>query len=98
MKAILNLFKKETDTAIFFLIPQKGKKQQVLLPNSPKVRTAGFSIASGQGSPSDSNGVNRWFKPEVDTPSSIRSIQIEEKAIKDLKRFYSNVKIVKNPS
>lgn len=77
---------------------QKGKKQQVLLPNSPKVRTAGFSIASGQGSPSDSNGVNRWFKPEVDTPSSIRSIQIEEKAIKDLKRFYSNVKIVKNPS
>ncbi|XP_022978079.1 uncharacterized protein LOC111478166 isoform X2 [Cucurbita maxima] len=77
---------------------QKGKKQQVLLPNSPKVRTAGFLIASGQGSPSDSNGVNRWFKPEVDTPSSIRSIQIEEKAIKDLKRFYSNVKIVKNPS
>ncbi|XP_008462805.2 uncharacterized protein LOC103501089 isoform X1 [Cucumis melo] len=75
---------------------QKGKQQ--VLSNSPKVRTAGFSITSGQGSPSDSSGINRWFKPEVDTPSSIRSIQIEEKAIKDLKRFYSNVKIVKNPS
>lgn len=80
-----------------FLMLQKGKQQQVL-SNSPKVRTAGFSVTSGQGSPSDSSGVNRWFKPEVDTPSSIRSIQIEERAIKDLKRFYSNVKIVKNPS
>lgn len=79
-----------------FLMLQKGKQQ--VLSNSPKVRTAGFSVTSGQGSPSDSSGVNRWFKPEVDTPSSIRSIQIEERAIKDLKRFYSNVKIVKNPS
>lgn len=53
---------------------------------------------TGQGSPSESGGMNRWFKPEIDSPSSIRSIQIEEKAIKDLKRFYSSVRIVKNQS
>ncbi|XP_050237471.1 uncharacterized protein LOC126687119 isoform X2 [Mercurialis annua] len=66
--------------------------------HSPKTRTAGFSISTSQtqGSPSDSPGMNRWFKPESKSPSSIRSIQIEEKAMKDLKRFYSSVKIVKN--
>ncbi|KAJ9131887.1 hypothetical protein P3X46_034791 [Hevea brasiliensis] len=76
---------------------QQGKQQQNN-SHSPKTRTAGFSIASGQGSPSDSPGMNRWFKPEINTPASIRSIQIEEKAMKDLKRFYSTVKIVKNPT
>lgn len=73
-------------------------KQQQSLSHSPKIKTAGFSIATGQGSPLDSTGPNRWFKPEVNTPSSIRSIQIEEKAMKDLKRFYSCVKVVKNHS
>lgn len=75
---------------------QQGKHHQSLC--SPKTRTTGFSVTAGQGSPSDSSSVNRWFKPDVETPSSIRSIQIEERAIKDLKRFYGNVKIVKNPS
>ncbi|KAJ6826633.1 uncharacterized protein M6B38_371070 [Iris pallida] len=73
---------------------QQGKKQSV--SNSPKTSTSGFCVAS-HGSPTDS-GVpiaSRWFKPEMDTPSSIRSIQIEEKAMKDLKRFYSSVKLVK---
>nr|GMC93880.1 Inhibitor of Bruton tyrosine kinase [Ipomoea batatas] len=68
------------------------------LSQSPKAKIAGFSLMSGQGSPSDSSGMNRWFKPEVEMPSSIRSIQIEERAIKDLKRFYSSVKVVKNQS
>ncbi|XP_031093907.1 uncharacterized protein LOC115998463 [Ipomoea triloba] len=68
------------------------------LSQSPKAKIAGFSLMSGQGSPSDSSGLNRWFKPEVEMPSSIRSIQIEERAIKDLKRFYSSVKVVKNQS
>ncbi|KAK4769686.1 hypothetical protein SAY87_030218 [Trapa incisa] len=72
---------------------QQGKKLQSL-SHSPKNQTAGFAISSGQGSPSDSSGANRWFKPEIEAPSSIRSIQIEEKAIKDLRRFYSSVKIV----
>lgn len=76
----------------------KQVKKQQSLSNSPKTRTAGFTIATGQGSPSEATGVNRWFKPEVETPSSIRSIQIEEKAMKDLKRFYSSVKIVKKHS
>lgn len=68
------------------------------LSHSPKTGTAGFSVAPSQGSPSDSPGMNRWFKPEAETPSSIRSIQTEEKAMKDLKRFYSSVKIVRNQS
>lgn len=72
---------------------QQVKKQG--LSSSPKTKTSGFTIATGQGSPSETTGVNRWFKPEVESPSSIRSIQIEEKAMKDLKRFYSSVKIVK---
>ncbi|KAM7524345.1 hypothetical protein LguiA_014247 [Lonicera macranthoides] len=76
----------------------KAIQLQQGLAHSPNSRTTGFSITTGQGSPSDANGSNRWFKPEVDTPSSIRSIQIEERAMKDLKRFYSSVKIVKNQS
>ncbi|GJS05233.1 ankyrin repeat-containing protein [Tanacetum coccineum] len=76
---------------------QQEKKQQTL-SHSPKTRTSGFSVNSGQGSPSDSAGLNRWFKPEIEATSSLRSIQIEEKAIKDLKRFYSNVKVVRNQS
>ncbi|KAK4414823.1 Inhibitor of Bruton tyrosine kinase [Sesamum alatum] len=76
---------------------QQGKHQQGI-SHSPKSRTTGFSVTTGQGSPSESAGMNRWFKPETDAPSSIRSIQIEEKAIKDLKRFYSSVRIVKNHS
>lgn len=70
-------------------------KQLLGISHSPKNKTTGFSVISGQGSPSESN---RWFKREMDAPSSLRSIQIEEKAIKDLKRFYSNVRIVKNQS
>ena len=70
------------------------KKQQT--SHSPKTSTTGFSVNSGQGSPSDAAGLNRWFKPEIEATSSIRSIQIEEKAIKDLKGFYSNVKVVRN--
>ncbi|XP_010549694.1 PREDICTED: uncharacterized protein LOC104820785 isoform X2 [Tarenaya hassleriana] len=74
---------------------QQVKKQQSL-SHSPKTTTSGFSVVMGQGSPSDSPGTNRWFKPEIEAPSSIRSIQIEEKAMKDLRRFYSSVKVVKN--
>lgn len=76
---------------------QQGKKQQSL-SHSPKTTTAGFSVPTTQGSPSETTSVSRWFKPEVETPSSIRSIQIEEKAMKDLKRFYSSVKIVRKQS
>ncbi|KAK6944175.1 Regulator of chromosome condensation, RCC1 [Dillenia turbinata] len=74
---------------------QQGKQHQSL-SHSPKTRTTGFSVSTSQGSPSESSGMNRWFKPEVSVPSSIRLIQIEEKAMKDLKRFYSSVKFVKN--
>ncbi|KAM2890194.1 hypothetical protein COP2_008649 [Malus domestica] len=75
---------------------QQGKQHQSV-SHSPKTKTTGFSVTSGQGSPLDTSGVNRWFKPEVDQPSPIRSIQIEEKAMKELRRFYDSVKIVKKP-
>ncbi|CAL1382369.1 unnamed protein product [Linum trigynum] len=74
---------------------QKGKQHQNIC-HSPKTSTTGFAITTGQGSPLDSPGMNKWFKPEVDAPSSLRSIQIEEKAMKELKRLYSNVRIVRN--
>ncbi|GFP87497.1 inhibitor of bruton tyrosine kinase [Phtheirospermum japonicum] len=73
-------------------------KHQQGVSHSPKTSTTGFSVTNGQGSPSEPAAMNRWFKPDADAPSSIRSIQIEEKAIKDLRRFYSSVKIVKNQS
>ncbi|XP_020677080.1 uncharacterized protein LOC110095763 isoform X1 [Dendrobium catenatum] len=75
---------------------QQVKKQQST-SHSPKTNTSGFAIAP-HGSPSESSGVapSRWFKPEAEAPSSIRSIQIEEKAMKDLKRFYSSVRLVKS--
>ncbi|CAN8269854.1 unnamed protein product [Cochlearia groenlandica] len=75
---------------------QEVKKQQKTLSHSPKTKTSGFTVTTGQGSPSDSPGTNRWFKPDIDAPSPIRSIQIEEKAMKDLRRFYSSVKVVRN--
>lgn len=83
---------------ILVLLTKKQGKQLHGLSHSPKMKMSGFSVAASQGSPSDSPGVNRWFKPEIEAPSSIRSIQIEERAIKDLKRFYSSVKVVKNQS
>ncbi|GAA0172475.1 guanyl-nucleotide exchange factor [Lithospermum erythrorhizon] len=76
---------------------QQGKQYQGL-SHSPNTRTTGFSVTTGQGSPSESGTSSRWYKPEMELPSSLRSIQIEERAIKDLKRFYSSVKIVKNQS
>lgn len=75
---------------------QQGKNHY--LAHSPKTRTTGFAVTTGQGSPNDSGTSSRWFKPEVDSPSSIRSIQIEEKAMKDFRRFYSSVRIIKNQS
>ncbi|XP_077247706.1 ankyrin repeat family protein / regulator of chromosome condensation (RCC1) family protein isoform X2 [Tasmannia lanceolata] len=71
------------------------EKHHHSLSHSPKT-TAGFSVSTTHGSPSESGVANRWFKPETDIPSSIRSIQIEERAMKDLKRFYKSVKLVKN--
>ncbi|KAK8963787.1 hypothetical protein KSP40_PGU011899 [Platanthera guangdongensis] len=73
---------------------QQEKKNQ---SNShcPKT-TSSFTIAA-HVTPSESGATvpSRWFKPEAEPPSSIRAIQIEEKAMKDLKRFYSSVKLVR---
>jgi len=75
------------------------EKRHYGISHSPKTRTSGFAIPSQGGSPdhggAKDNVPNRWFKPETDAPSSIRSIQIEEQAMKDFKRFYSSVRIVK---
>ena len=78
---------------------EQAKKQEPGMAHSPKAKTSGFStVRPGSTPPLNIATPSRWFKPEVDSPSPIRSILIEEKAIKDLKRFYSNVKLVKpNP-
>ncbi|KAL6880170.1 hypothetical protein ACP4OV_011735 [Aristida adscensionis] len=80
-------------------IQMQQEKRQHGISHSPKTRTSGFAIAPHGASPEAGNVKdnipNRWFKPEVDAPSSIRSIQIEEQAMKDFKRFYSSVRIVK---
>ncbi|PPR89777.1 hypothetical protein GOBAR_AA30906 [Gossypium barbadense] len=68
---------------------QQGK-QLHSLSHSPKTKVSGCPTATGQDSPLDSPAMSRWFKPEVEATSSIRSIQIEERAMKDLKRFYSS--------
>jgi len=85
-----------SELGLFPHVVQQGKKQQGI-SHSPETRTSGFSISGSQSSPLESAGTtpSRWFKPETDAPSSIRSIQIEEAAMKDLKRFYSSVKLVK---
>lgn len=74
---------------------QQEKKQQSS-SHCPKT-TSGFTI-SPHASPSEPSGTvpSRWFKPEAEAPSSIRSIQIEEKAMKDLSRYYSSVKLVRS--
>ncbi|KAK8957310.1 Ultraviolet-B receptor UVR8 [Platanthera zijinensis] len=73
---------------------QQEKKHQSN-SHSPKT-TSGFTIAA-HVTPSESGATvpSRWFKPEAEPPSSIRAIQIEEKAMKDLKRFYSSVSLVR---
>ncbi|XP_062186986.1 uncharacterized protein LOC133890569 isoform X2 [Phragmites australis] len=80
-------------------IQMQQEKRHHGISHSPKTRTSGFAIPS-QGASLEVGGMkdnipNRWFKPETDAPSSIRSIQIEEQAMKDFKRFYSSVRIVK---
>ncbi|XP_042432345.1 uncharacterized protein LOC122018936 [Zingiber officinale] len=80
-------------------IQMQQEKRHLSISHSPKTKVSGFSVSS-TSSPTEAGGQkdsipNRWFKPEIDAPSSIRSIQIEEKAMKDLRRFYSSVKIVK---
>ncbi|TVU41524.1 hypothetical protein EJB05_15052 [Eragrostis curvula] len=79
-------------------IQMQQEKRHHGISHSPKTRTSGFTISSQSASPEagvKDNIPNRWFKPEADAPSSIRSIQIEEQAMKDFKRFYSSVRIVK---
>ncbi|KAG0555654.1 hypothetical protein KC19_12G185700 [Ceratodon purpureus] len=54
----------------------------------------GSSQISDHASPS-TEAPNRWYKPEIVNPSPIRNIQKEEEAMKDLRRLYKSVKIVR---
>ncbi|KAJ3669927.1 hypothetical protein LUZ60_010251 [Juncus effusus] len=80
-------------------IQMQQEKKLHGISQSPKTRTSGFSIPSqtipAEISTTKDSVPNRWYRPDTDAPSSLRSIQIEERAMKDLKRFYSSVKIVK---
>ncbi|BBN02425.1 inhibitor of Bruton tyrosine kinase [Marchantia polymorpha subsp. ruderalis] len=74
--------------------PQVRGSPQLGSPLGPSVPSTG-----GTGSEASSTDTpNRWFKPEVAGPSSIRCIQIEEKAMKELRQMYKNVnvKLVRN--
>ncbi|KAL5197319.1 hypothetical protein ABZP36_000831 [Zizania latifolia] len=80
-------------------IQMQQEKRHGGISHSPKTRTSGFAVTSPVAAPevggTKDSVPNRWFKPDADAPSSIRSIQIEEQAMKDFKRFYSSVRIVK---
>ncbi|ONM51513.1 ankyrin repeat family protein / regulator of chromosome condensation (RCC1) family protein [Zea mays] len=83
-------------------IQQMQQRHHGGVSHSPKTQTSGFCIPPHGGAPEAAGGggvkdnvPNRWFRPETDAPSSIRSIQIEEQAMKDFRRFYSSVRIVK---
>jgi hypothetical protein len=69
---------------------------QLSSPLSLMVSAPGSSsqIFDGHASPSTETP-NRWYKPEVANPSPIRNIQKEEEAMKDLRRLYKTVKIVR---
>ncbi|CAM6101074.1 unnamed protein product [Calypogeia fissa] len=72
----------------------RGSPHQAISP-------VGALTSSGNASTSDHNlnsteTPNRWYKPELGSPSNLRCIQIEEKAMKELRQLYKNVKLVRN--
>eukprot|EP00250_Pteridium_aquilinum_P020342 c24788_g3_i2 orf=632-4153(+) len=82
----------------------KGKKQQkhsgtqATLKSSssnPNVSTSLPANSNSAEKGTEENVPNRWFKPDIRSPSSIRCIQIEEQAMKDIRRMYKNVKVVR---
>ncbi|KAL2643085.1 hypothetical protein R1flu_010672 [Riccia fluitans] len=64
---------------------------------SPQIGSPlGLSVPSVSCASSDvgsSETPNRWFKPEASGASSLRCIQIEEKAMKELRQMYKNVNV-----
>ncbi|KAG6548207.1 hypothetical protein Mapa_010258 [Marchantia paleacea] len=74
--------------------PQVRGSPQLGSPLGPSVPSTAGTVSEV----SSTDTPNRWFKPEVAGPSSIRCIQIEEKAMKELRQMYKNVnvKLVRN--
>ncbi|KAL3696325.1 hypothetical protein R1sor_010401 [Riccia sorocarpa] len=60
---------------------------QIGSPLGPSVTSSTTSEVGSSETP------NRWFKPESTGTSSIRCIQIEEKAMKELRQMYKNVNV-----
>eukprot|EP00252_Welwitschia_mirabilis_P019140 TRINITY_DN4353_c0_g1_i1.p1 TRINITY_DN4353_c0_g1~~TRINITY_DN4353_c0_g1_i1.p1 ORF type:complete len:1124 (+),score=296.88 TRINITY_DN4353_c0_g1_i1:577-3948(+) len=75
---------------------QQVKYKRNSLPNFNSKSPVDAYVSGLKESPKENP--SRWFKPDTVTPSSIRCIQIEEKAMKDLRRHYKHVKLVQRDS
>lgn len=81
----------------------KGKKQQKHggtqaspRPSNPNGSTNLSASSSSAEKGSEEKVPSRWFKPDSRSPAPIRCIQIEEEAMKELRRMYRNVKVVRS--
>ncbi|KAJ7539741.1 hypothetical protein O6H91_11G107500 [Diphasiastrum complanatum] len=84
-------------------VKNKAQQRQLSSFGSPKTGSPLSSLTLSTGCSnltadvaSTTDSSNRWFKPDMASPSSIRCIQIEEEAMKELRRLYKDVKLVKN--
>lgn len=81
-------------------VKHKAQQRHSGTHSSPKPSSP-ISLLNFTATPSSSDrGVgekvaSRWYKPDTDSASSIRCIQIEEEAMKELRRIYKNVKVVR---
>ncbi|MCO5587301.1 hypothetical protein L7F22_041248 [Adiantum nelumboides] len=75
----------------------KGKKQRKHCGShgSSNIGSLTPAIASSVEKVADEIVPSRWFKPDTHSPS-IKCIQIEEQAIKEIRRMYKNVKVVRS--
>lgn len=78
----------------------KGKKQQkhggIQAPSNASGLINLPANASSAEKVVEEKVPSRWFKPDTQGASSIRCIQIEEQAIKEIRRMYKNVKVVRS--
>ncbi|KAI5065917.1 hypothetical protein GOP47_0018541 [Adiantum capillus-veneris] len=75
----------------------KGKKPQKHGGSHTPSNSSGLMPANaGLEEVADEKVPSRWFKPDIHSPSSIRCIQIEEQAMKEIRRMYKNVKVARS--
>lgn len=72
-----------------------GGTQGTLSPSNPVGLMNMSASLSSVEKGVDEKVTSRWYKPDTRSPSSIRCIQLEEEAIKELRRMYRNAKVVR---